>query len=81
MPGALAPLVGEVAARLPWRWPDAWRGRSSAPMAIPARRSTCWRTAFSAGLLTGVKARLLLTLALAAGADRAALAQALAAYE
>ncbi|MPT22888.1 MAG: asparaginase [Starkeya sp.] len=84
VPGALAPLVGEVAARLPVVL-------ASRTLAGPVFARTYGypgseidllaRGVLSAGLLTGVKARLLLTLALAAGADRAALAQALAAYE
>lgn len=83
VPGALAESVGAVAARLPVVL-------ASRTLAGPMFERTygypgseidlIGRGAISAGLLPGVKARLLLILALAAGWDRARLARALAAY-
>ncbi|WP_371348373.1 asparaginase [Ancylobacter sp. IITR112] len=83
VPGAVAALVGEVATRLPVVM-------ASRTLAGPVFERTygypgseidlLGRGVLSAGLLTGVKARLLLSLALAAGWDRAALADAFAAY-
>lgn len=84
VPGAIAALVGEVTARLPVVL-------ASRTLAGPVFERTYGyagseidllaRGVLSAGLLTGVKARLLVALGLAAGWDRAALAGALAAYE
>ncbi len=84
VPGAIAALVGEVAARLPVVL-------ASRTLAGPVFERTYGyagseidllaRGVLSAGLLTGVKARLLVALGLADGWDRAALAGALAAYE
>ena len=84
VPCAIAALVGEVAARLPVVL-------ASRTLAGPVFERTYGyagseidllaRGVLSAGLLTGVKARLLVALGLAAGWDRAALAGALVAYE
>lgn len=83
VPAAIAESVGEVAARMPVVL-------ASRTLAGPVFERTyaypgseidlLARGVLCAGLLTGVKARLLLTLALACGWDRTALASAFAAY-
>ncbi|TCK30098.1 L-asparaginase [Ancylobacter aquaticus] len=84
VPAAMADIVGEVAAGMPVVI-------ASRTLAGPVFERTyaypgseidlLARGALSAGLLTGVKARLLLTLALASGWNRDAVAGALSAYD